>query len=76
MKMEPLGLETPSRSPGKAPNYDRSGAESGAVAGDLATLADPELAIVVTGWAGLSDDAKRAIMKLVSMPDPPRVAQQ
>jgi hypothetical protein len=70
-KMEPLGLETPSNSPGKAPNYDRSGAKSGAVAGDLATLADPDLAILVTGWAGLSDDVKLAIMKLVSTLGPP-----
>jgi hypothetical protein len=63
--MEPLGLETPGQPPGKAAKRGQGGAESGAVAGDLATLADPELARIVAVWHSLPVDARQRILAIV-----------
>jgi hypothetical protein len=73
-EMEPLGLETLAKTRGKRTEPIRGGAESGAVAGDLPTLADPELAGIVAVWPTLSDAVKRAILDLVRVADPVRNA--
>ncbi len=53
-----IGLETS--------NSSMSGAESGALKNDAATLADPDLAGLVTAWSHLSTDEKWRILEFVA----------
>jgi hypothetical protein len=58
-------IEQPSKSPENSASCERGGAESGAVGGDSATLADPDLAQIVAAWPTLTDDVKGVIIDLV-----------
>jgi hypothetical protein len=60
------GFEDNTKSPGKARADIRSGAESGAVRGEIAPLADTELTRIVAVWPTLSDAVRGAIMDLVN----------
>jgi hypothetical protein len=51
---------------GKIIGSSESGAESGALDTDSATLADPDLAWIAASWKGLSADVKARFLALIT----------